>query len=56
MPSSLLPIELSAPFLVPTGVVPLASVCRALRAATLNNATWTDIFARRYPCLAKLPG
>ena len=56
MPSSLLPLELSVPFLVPTGVAPVARVCRALRAAALNNATWTEIFARRYPCLAGLPG
>ena len=56
MPSSLFPLELSVPFLVPTGVTPVASVCRALRVATLNNATWTDVFVRRYPCLAKIPG
>mmetsp|Transcript_4518 Transcript_4518/g.14935 ORF Transcript_4518/g.14935 Transcript_4518/m.14935 type:complete len:352 (+) Transcript_4518:153-1208(+) len=56
MPSSLLPLELSVPFLVPTGVAPIARVCRALRAAALNNATWIEVFARRYPCLAELPG
>lgn len=56
MPSSLLPLELSVPFLVPTGVAPVARVCRALRAAALNNATWIEVFARRYPCLAELPG
>lgn len=56
MPSSLLTLELAVPFLVPTGVAPVASVCRALREAALNNATWTEVFARRYPCLAKLPG
>ena len=56
MPSSMLALELSVPFLVPTGVAPVARVCRALRAAALNNATWIDVFARRYPCLAELPG
>lgn len=56
MPSSLLPLELSVPFLVPTGVAPVARVCRALREAALNNATWIEVFARRYPCLAELPG
>jgi hypothetical protein len=53
---SLLPLELSVPFLVPTGVAPVARVCRALRAAALNNATWIEVFARRYPCLAELDG
>ena len=56
MASKRVALELSAPWLPPDCLAPVAAAGKELKALIESNAFWTDFYRRRFPCLAALPG